>query len=98
MVHNNHFRKEHTCYHAALVNLTGLSLQELGIPWNNPDIEDARHFAEMNEMLAGSHGLGRQFVLKKRKDLVPCINVFKEEHGIYLINAYWYHVCAQPFE
>lgn len=50
-------------------------------------------FANMNEMMESSLGLGKNFVLAKwlKHERLAASDVFKMTDGIYIIHSYYYH-------
>lgn len=57
------------------------------------DTKGGLSFKNLNEVLKGSEGLGRNFILTKwlKRERLAASDVFKMTDGIYIIHSYYYH-------
>mmetsp|Transcript_20505 Transcript_20505/g.51180 ORF Transcript_20505/g.51180 Transcript_20505/m.51180 type:complete len:360 (+) Transcript_20505:77-1156(+) len=84
-----------SCSQAALVAATGCSIDELGIPLQDPKDKKGLSFNMLNNILKDSSGFGRLFILmnesSKDHELDSAVDVFSKKEGVYIIHSYYHH-------
>ena len=89
--------KSFLCYQAVMIAALSLTLIEIGVE-AIPIPEDPKHpdqgasFAQLNEQLASSDGVGQAFTLSKvLRRIATVLDVFNQSFGIYVIHCFHYN-------
>ena len=83
------------CAQAAVVHATGMTLEELGL--DKIDISSGLGFSAIQGLLQLG-ALSSAFVLRKPANLTTSVDVFRCNHGVFLIHCFHYHSEDKDFD